>query len=209
MFRHFIIFLGIFAAPECSAGWGSSFWSYFFPKPKTGPSLPEEALDPPLPQPLHQGSVAKSGFFDFFVSVQEDLIVPGKLTTLEIKGDLPENLWKKTLSDHMSCYIPDFTKNPHFNPDLFQDVWSVVLERFTNLWEKDISLLGQDGGVPQDAKNQTLWSVQEQQGHYQIGEWIGYGLVVGNIAKTIVRVKKEDLEISLSGHPIFWDQEEK
>jgi hypothetical protein len=209
MFRHFIIVLGILAAPECSAGWGSSFWSYFFPKPKTGPSLPAEALDHPLPQPLNQESLAKSGFFDFFVSVQEDLIVPKKLTTLEIKDDLPVNLWKDKVSAHMDGYVPDFLNNPHFNPDLFQDVRSVVLERFTKLWEKDISLLGQDGGVPQDAENQTLWSVQEQQGSDQIGEWIGYGTVVGKIAETIVRVKKEDLEISLSGYPIFWDQEEK
>jgi hypothetical protein len=109
----------------------------------------------------------------------------------------------------MSLYTPDFVKNLHFNPDLFQDVQSVVLERFTNLWKKDVSLLGQDGGVPQDAENQTLWSVQEQQGDYQTEEWIGYGSVVGKIAKTIVCVKKEALEISLSGYPIFWDQEEK
>ncbi|OJU73329.1 MAG: hypothetical protein BGO07_04220 [Alphaproteobacteria bacterium 40-19] len=206
MLRHFIIVLGILTSPQCSAGWWSSVSSYFFPEKKT---LPPEPLHQHLPQSLNQENLAKSGFFDFFVSVQDDLIVPSKLTTLEIKDDLPKNLWKETLSDHMGCYIPDFAKNPHFNPDLFKDVRSVVLERFTNLWEKDISLLGQDGGVPPDAKKQTLWSVQERQGDYQIGEWIGYGNVVGKIAETIVRVKKEDLEISLSGYPIFWDQEEK
>lgn len=148
MFRHFIIVLEIFAAPQCSAGWGSSFCSSLSPKPKTGPSLPAEDLDHPLPQPLNQGSLAKSGFFNFFVSVQEDLIVPKKLTTLEIKDDLPKNFLKETLSDHMDCYISDFLKNPHFNADLFQDVRSVVLELFAELWEKDVSLLGPDGGVP-------------------------------------------------------------
>ena len=204
MFRHFIIVLGIFAAPRCSAGWGSSFWSYLFPKPKTGPSLPPEALDHPLPQPLNQESLAKSGVFEFCVSVEKDPVLLGGFTGLAVKEELPFEALRTKMDTFMTAHLQEALGKEWFNLETFEDIKSVALEHFLKTWKQDVNLLNPGAGVPAGEKYETLWSTKVEKDSKIIEEYIGYGLVTDKTPMYVASVKKELIELSISGYTPSW-----